>query len=92
MSAKSFDCKQLDKYLNKKFLFLLQFDKIKDILFNNILTNEEKVKKIVEFAVSLGFTAAGGWAGAMIPGFPLIGRSVGQYVASCIFDYYAKGV
>lgn len=92
MSAKSFDCKQLDKYLNKNFLFLLQFEKIKDILLNNSLTDEEKVKKIVEFAVSLGFSAAGGWAGAMIPGFPLLGRSVGQYIGSRIFDSFAKDV
>lgn len=77
-----------DKILNKKFLFLLQHKKVVEILMNNKLSIKERMKKVVEFLLSLGFSALFGVFGGMIPGFPLLGRSVFQWLGSLIFDSY----
>lgn len=68
----------------------LQHKKIIDILFNDKLSTEKKMKRVLKIALSLGFSAAFGAAGAMIPESPLLGRSVGQWLGSRIVDSFTE--
>lgn len=80
----SFSWSRFDKCFKKEVFYFLLVKKILAIGNDERLTKEEKLKKITKVLVPFGLNIALTTAGGMVPGFPLLGSTIGNLIAGLL--------